>query len=141
MTTGTIVCDVTDPAEGHGAAAFASALGMRLGLRVVLAFIGDDAERDPDQALSTIAEKLHADVEVRLMKGDHAEAIARMAAEEGADLIIVGSRAVGFGGRNLRCTLVRDLEAATPVPVLVAPPYTRRRSTRRLELAAYSETR
>jgi nucleotide-binding universal stress UspA family protein len=141
MTGGTIVCDVTDPTEGHGAAAFASALGKRLGLRVVLAYIGDWAEHDPDQAFGSIAHELDADVELRLMSGDHAEALARMAAEEGADLIILGSRAVGFGGRNLRCTLVRDLEAATPVPVLVAPPSTRRRSRRRLDVAAYADTR
>jgi nucleotide-binding universal stress UspA family protein len=75
------------------------------------------------------------DVEVRVAHGDHAEALARVAAEEGADLVIVGSRAVGFGGRNLRCSLAKDLEAATPVPVLVAPPSTRKRTERRLALA------
>jgi nucleotide-binding universal stress UspA family protein len=79
--------------------------------------------------------------ETRIAVGDHVEALTRVAAEEGADLIIVGSRAVGFGGRNLRCGLVRDLEAATPVPVLVAPPSTRKRSERRLGLAADAGTR
>ena len=133
MTAGTIVCDVTDPYEGHAAAAFAYALGTRLGLRVVLAHVGDR----PDEAL---AESLGAGVELRLASGDHTEALARLAAEEGADLIVVGSRPVGLGGRNLRSTLVRDLEAATPVPVVVAPPPTRRRGRRRLDRAAYAET-
>jgi hypothetical protein len=49
--------------------------------------------------------------------------------------VIVSARAVGLGGRNLRCRLVRDLEAETPVPVLVAPPSTRRRSEQRLAVS------
>ena len=131
---GTIVCDVTDPLAGRAAASLANALAARLGLRVVLASV---AEADA----AAIAEELGADVETRVALGDHAEALARVAAEEGADLVIVGSRAVGFGGRNLRCGLVRDLEAATPVPVLVAPPSTRKRSERRLALAADAPAR
>jgi nucleotide-binding universal stress UspA family protein len=131
MTTGTIVCDVTDPVEGRTAAAFATALGTRLGLRIVLVLVGG----------SELPAEIDAGVEARFATGDRAEALARTAAEEGADLIILGSRPVGLGGRNLRCSLVRDLEAATPVPVLVAPPATRRRSRRRLELATPVEIR
>jgi nucleotide-binding universal stress UspA family protein len=122
---GTIVCDVTDLLEGYSAAQFGRAIAARLGLRVVLAAVDVRPSED-----------FGGDVELRLAGGDHAEALARVAAEEGADLIIVGSRAVGFGGRNLRCSLAKDLEAATPVPVLVAPPATRRRSDRRLAVAA-----
>jgi nucleotide-binding universal stress UspA family protein len=139
VTAGTIVCDVTDPIEGHGAAIFAGALATRLGLRVVFTVVRNDGGQDRE--LTGIADQLDAPAEIRLASGDHAEALARMAAEEGADLIILGSRAVGFGGRNLRCALVHDLEAETPVPVLVAPPATRRRSKRRLEPAAYADTR
>jgi nucleotide-binding universal stress UspA family protein len=141
---GTIVSDVTDP-EGRNAAAFAYALGTRLGLRVVLAFVvesraaGDDEsvtgsqrQQDATSMLTAIANELGGGVEVRLAVGDRVEALARVAAEEGADLVIVGARAVGFGGRNLRCRFVRDLEAETAVPVLVAPPSTRRRSEQRL---------
>jgi hypothetical protein len=50
-------------------------------------------------------------------------------------VIVVGSRAGGLGSRKLCSTLARELEAATPVPVLVAPPSTRRRSKRRLARA------
>ena len=145
---GTIVCDVTDPLEGRNAAEFANALGLRLRLRVVLAYVvdGDPAAHESvtgrqrrtgaEVALATIAHQLGTAVELRATAGDRAEALARVAAEEGADLVILGSRAVGFGGRNLRCGLVRDLEAETPVPVLVAPPSTRRRSEQRLAVAA-----
>lgn len=141
MTAGTIVCDVTDPEEGPAAAAFAGVLGTRLGLRVVFALVRGAGEGHTERTLAAIAEELDAGAEIRLVAGDHAEALARMAAEEGADLIILGSRAVGFGGRNLRSALVHDLDAATPVPVLVAPPTSRRRGKRRLDLSAYADRR
>jgi nucleotide-binding universal stress UspA family protein len=137
-TGGTIVCDVTDPPAAGAAAALAGALAGRLRARVVLvAVVGGDAHR---RALLD-ADDLGIQAETRVALGDHAEALARVAAEEGADLVIVGARAVGLGGRNLRCALVRDLEAVTPVPVLVAPPSTRRRSVRRLYLTAGAGTR
>jgi nucleotide-binding universal stress UspA family protein len=87
------------------------------------------------QTLDEIAREIGHDAELRLVVGEHAEAVARVAAEEGADLVVVGGRPAGLGRRNLRWTLARQLEAATPVPVLVAPPSTRKRSDRRLAVA------
>jgi hypothetical protein len=134
--SGTVICDVTDPVEGQCAAEFAHALGARLGLRVVFAFVIDGLA---GAVPATVTGR--PDVETRIARGDRAEALARIAAEEGADLVVVGARTVGFGGRNLRCELIRDLEAATPVPVLIAPPSTRRRSERRLAPTAQAATR
>jgi nucleotide-binding universal stress UspA family protein len=134
---GTIVCDVTDPLAGRSAAEFACALGGRLGLRLVLVSVGNDDER----RLATLVRELGHGAEARVAQGDHAEALARVAAEEGADLVVVGARRSGFGGRNLRWELARELEAATPVPVLVAPPATRRRSDRRLARAVDVDSR
>jgi nucleotide-binding universal stress UspA family protein len=74
-------------------------------------------------------------VEVRVVAGNRVDALTRIAAEEGADLIVVGSRPRGARARQLRCSLARELEAAQAVPVLIAPPATRRRSRRRLALA------
>jgi nucleotide-binding universal stress UspA family protein len=125
---GTIVCDVTDPLAGPSAAEFAAALGSRLELRVVLVHVGVEAER----RLEALARGVGRDAETRVAVGDHAEALARVAAEEGADVVVVGARPAGLGGRNLRWALARELEAATPVPVVVAPPSTRKRSDRRL---------
>jgi nucleotide-binding universal stress UspA family protein len=129
---GTIVCDVTDPLAARSAAELAAALGARLGLRLVLVHVGGGAER----GLDAIGRGLAQDAETRVAAGDHAEALARVAAEEGADLVVVGGQPAGLGGRNLRWTLARELEAATPVPVLVAPPSTRKRSGRRLSASA-----
>jgi nucleotide-binding universal stress UspA family protein len=145
---GTIVCDVTDSTAGRSAAEFAGALAGRLDLRLVLAYVltgvseGSDESvtarqrrTGAEQTLDEIAREIGRDAELRLVVGDHAEAVARVAAEEGADLVVVGGRPAGLGRRNLRWTLARQLEAATPVPVLVAPPTTRKRSVRRLAVA------
>jgi nucleotide-binding universal stress UspA family protein len=151
---GTIVCDVTDPLAGPSAAEFAGALGGRLGLRLVLVYVisglppaayesvsGRQARSGADRALTDISRDLAHEVETRVAAGDHVDALARVAAEEGADLVVVGARPSGLGGRNLRWTLARELEAATPVPVLVAPPSTRKRSDRRLAVAVDATTR
>jgi nucleotide-binding universal stress UspA family protein len=125
---GTIVCDITDATAGKSAAEFASALGARLELRLVLVCVGSGG----DERLGAIARELGHEAETRVAAGGHAEALARVAAEEGADLLVVGARPAGLGGRNLRWELARELEAATPVPVVVAPPATRKRGSRRL---------
>ena len=149
---GTVVCDVTDPLAGQNAAQFAAALGARLGLRLVLVYVVDREVSPPDEGvtgrrwggmpnLDSIAQELGHEAELRLVVGQPAEALARVAAEEGADLVVVGARAAGFGGRKLRCTLARELEAATSVPVLVAPPSTRKRSDRRLAVPADAASR
>lgn len=143
---GTIVCGVT-AADGHGAAELAAALGARLGLRLVLVSVvdgvpagtedsltGRERQSGAERTLAQLADRLgHA--ETRVVVGERADALAQVAAEEGADLIVVGSRPAGLASRKLSSSLAVELEAATPVPVLVAPPSTRRRSERRLGVA------
>ena len=131
---GTIVCGVTEAPEGRAAAQLAGALAARLDLRLVLVHVAAGDGRD-----DALAEGLALDrgdsVELRVVAGNRVDALARVAAEEGADLIVVGSHSRGARGRRLRCSLARELEAAQAVPVLIAPPATRRRSGRRLALA------
>jgi nucleotide-binding universal stress UspA family protein len=154
MRGGTIVCGVTETLDGHGAAELAQALGARLGLRLVLVHVIDDVapgtqesltarqrQIGAERAVNAIAGEIGNGTERRVVLGARAEALAQVAAEEGADLIVLGSRSTGFGNRNLRCTLARELEAATPVPVLVAPPATRKRSDHRLSVAGGTSTR
>lgn len=149
MMRGTIVCGVTDSPDGRSAAELAQALGHRLGLRVVLVHAIDGVpagthesltarqrQSGAERTLHEIAREIGNGTEKRVVIGGRAEALARVAAEEGADLIVIGSRSTGLGGRKLRCTLARELEATTPVPVLVAPPSTRKRSDHRLSVAA-----
>lgn len=145
MTGGTIVCGVTESEDGRSAAELARALGARLGLRLVLVHVLDGVPFGADESLTVrqrqtgaenvlnaIARDVGNGTEKRIVLGDRAGALAQVAAEEGADLIVLGSRPAGIGNRKLRCTLARELEAATPVPVLVAPPATRERSDHRL---------
>jgi nucleotide-binding universal stress UspA family protein len=144
---GTIVCAVVDSDEGRDAAELASALGARLDLRVVLVSVldgppgaeesvgGRQRRQSAQLALAELARDFGDGTETRLLLGPRAEGIAQVAAEEGADLIVLGSRSSVLGRGRLLCALASELEAATPVPVLVAPPGTRRRSDQRLALA------
>lgn len=142
---GTIVCGVSDSDGSRVAAQLSAALAARLGLRLVLVHVvverttlAHDAierrVREEGAALEAIARELGG-VEARIVVGSRVDGIARVAAEEGADAIVVGSRPRGARGRQLRCSLVHGLEAATTVPVMIAPPATRARSPRRLALA------
>lgn len=153
MTGGTIVCGVTQTPDGRSATELARALVARLGLRLVLVHVVDGVPPGTHESLTARqrqagAERILAEAareagdgaEQRVMVGHRAEALARVAAEEGADLIVIGSRPAGFGNRKLRSTLARDLEAATPIPVAVAPPTTRSRTDHRLALAAGATT-
>ena len=137
---GTILCGVTDTPEGRAAAQLAAALSERLESRLVLAHaVAAEAQELLDAAAHALAPLVDGlpprEVELRVEVGDPAETLARVAAEEGADLIVLGSRARGLRGRQLGCALARELEAATPAPVVVAPPQTRRRAERRLAVA------
>jgi nucleotide-binding universal stress UspA family protein len=154
MVGGTIVCGVAESPEGRSAAQLARAIGARLELRLVLVHVVDGVppgthesvtarqrQMGAERTLEAIAREIGDEAERRIVLGDRAEGLARVAAEEGADLIVLGSRSAGLGSRNLRCALARELEAATPVPVLVAPPSTRSRSDHRLSAAAEAGAR
>jgi nucleotide-binding universal stress UspA family protein len=88
-----------------------------------------------ERTLARIA-ALVGDAETRLAVGSRIDALVRIASEEGADAIVVGSRPRGARSAQLRCMLGHELEAATSVPVMIAPPVTRARSGRRLTLAS-----
>lgn len=149
MSGGTLICGVDEGAAGAEAPAIGHALAARLGLRLVLVSVIDGVppgaqesltarqrQTGADRALAGIARVLGDGTEHRVVVGERAEALAQVAADEGADLIVLGSRAAGLGHRSLRSGLARELEAVTPVPVLVAPPSTRQRSDRRLAVPA-----
>jgi nucleotide-binding universal stress UspA family protein len=148
---GTIVCCVTDTSGGRAAAELGGALAERLDMRLVYAHAVDAVPRGTEEsltarqrfsgaeaALTRIARQngTSRGVELRIDFGDRAQLLAQIAAEERADLVVLGSRLGGFRGRALRCTLARDLEAATPAPVLIAPPPTRAHGGQRLERVA-----
>jgi nucleotide-binding universal stress UspA family protein len=147
---GTIVCGIADSAGGRGAAELGAALSARLRLRLLLVHVIDAQAQEQtglapragaERMATAIAHDVGNATETRIMVGARAEALVQVAAEEGADLIVLGSRAAGLARRDLRSTLASELEAATPVPVLVAPPSTRNRSGRRLAVGLDVATR
>jgi nucleotide-binding universal stress UspA family protein len=137
---GTIVCGVTHTPEARAAAQLAAAIAARLELRLVLVHVveGRRTDANAEVGVEEIAHGLGVEVAIRVVHGGRVDELARVAADEGADAIVVGGRARGARGRQVRCTLARQLEAVQPVPVLIAPPATRDRSDRRLGLAEAS---
>src|SRR3954454_14281722 len=107
---GTIICDVTEAVAGRSAAEFAGALAARLDLRLVLVYRPTAAPNGADesvtarqertgaeQTLDEIAREIGHDAELRLVVGEHAEAVARAAAGEGGGLVAGGGGLRGVG--------------------------------------------
>jgi nucleotide-binding universal stress UspA family protein len=61
--------------------------------------------------------------------GDAPSLLGQIAAEEAADLIVVGARTRGRLRRGLESKLAEELETETAVPVLIAPPLLQARKT------------
>jgi nucleotide-binding universal stress UspA family protein len=139
---GTVVCSVADSEEGRAAVATAADLSERLGLRLVLAHVADGiavAEGDDSvtsranrqgaaRLVSRLAEEhgLGDRAEQRSAVGDPAALLGRIAAEEAADVIVVGAQRRGRLRQRLESRLASQLESETPVPVVIAAPRTTR---------------
>jgi nucleotide-binding universal stress UspA family protein len=144
---GTLICGVSDNDDGRSAVEMADELSDRLGLRLVLAYARDGigalaADVEGAESVSMKANRegaaralaqLAADcgvadrAEQRSGTGDAATLIGQIAAEEAADLIVVGARMRGRLRRGFDSQLAEQLESETPVPVLIAPPRKSRR--------------
>ena len=148
---GTIVCGVTDSAHGRAAAQLAAAISARVGLRLVLVHVVEARPRSHHDAVESRVSRMHGALEViareigdadtRIVYGNRVDGLAQVAADEGADAIVLGSRPRRALGLGLHCPLAQELEAAQDVPVLIAPPATHARSGRRLALAAAAPER
>jgi nucleotide-binding universal stress UspA family protein len=77
-----------------------------------------------EHRLADHAEQRHA-------VGDPAVLLGQIAAEEAADVIVLGARRSGLIRRTVESRLAAELESETPVPIALAPPRSvRRRSGR-----------
>jgi nucleotide-binding universal stress UspA family protein len=138
-TWGTIVCGVDGSQGARDALQLAGALSERLGLRLVVVHVARDEERvheggNGQRLLDDVADQaaFRWPLEQRLARGDRAGALAAIAAEEAADLVIIGSRSSRRRRFREHATLAVELEKATSCPVVIAPPQSRRRSALRL---------
>jgi nucleotide-binding universal stress UspA family protein len=139
---GTMVCGVSESSEGRAAVELGVDLSERLGLRLVLAHVVEgsyphDLEQDGPESVARKGDRIQAErllavlakeygvaatAVCRSAVGDRAELLGQIAAEEAADVIVVGSRVRGWRGRGLESSLAEELKGATKVPVLIAPP-------------------
>lgn len=135
----TIVCAVDESPGAVEAIAVAAGLSKGLGLRLVLAHVVDghrrtnradsgaaQAQREGQRLLDRVAHEhnLESAADRRAEVGDRVSELSRIAGEEVAVLIIVGSRGRRRRGRMSR--LSTELTSTAPCPVLVVPPNPRR---------------
>lgn len=136
----TVVCGVDDSDGARRAAKVAAELSERLGARLVLAHVAPPptipgasvvphAQEEllhreyaaAEKLLGTFAGEAH---ELRVAYGDPADALADVAREEGAALLVVGSRGRGGFASAVLGSVSNELASHAPCPVVVVPPTT-----------------
>jgi nucleotide-binding universal stress UspA family protein len=132
---GTIICGLTEAPEARTAAGLAHTLSERLELRLVLVHAVDmpaiaaesvtasDALAAGSRMLAAVQRDLGSHTETRVVIGPRADALAAIAREERADMIVLGARKSGWRGAQLRCGLSGALAAKTSTPVVIASPH------------------
>jgi len=111
---GTIICAVDDSEGVDAAVRVALRIAERFDARILVVSIAEGDGRAP-------AEHELPEEEHRVAVGDPVESVTVIAAEEAADLIVVGARR-GRLGRSFRSSLASELASSAPCPVVVAPP-------------------
>jgi nucleotide-binding universal stress UspA family protein len=135
----TIVCGIDDSPGAVEALRVARKLSTDLNLRLVLAHVAagwtagadeslttNQARHGGDRLLERAVREHNLQAERRVEVGEPAEALAQIAAEEAATLIVVGSCRQGRLRPSLRSGLAGELAASAPCPVVIVPPSLRR---------------
>jgi nucleotide-binding universal stress UspA family protein len=137
----TIVCAVDESPGAVDAIVVAAGLSKRLGLRLVLAHVVDGyrrtngvevgsvpAHREGQRLLERVARthSLESAADRRAEVGDRASELSRIAGEEVAVLIVVGSRGRYRRQRGRMSRLSAELRSTAPCPVVVVPSQPRR---------------
>ena len=118
-----IVCGVDLSAAAAPAVAVAQRLAEGLGTHLLIAHVVDGPD-DHAAELAALRERAGAGAaEVRLLPPDPAaDALLAAVADEGARLLVVGSRGHSALRSGLLGSVTRDLAARSPIPVIVVPP-------------------
>jgi nucleotide-binding universal stress UspA family protein len=137
----TIVCAVDESPGAAEAVSVAAGLSKDLRLRLVLAHVADgyrhtngvgmdgvQAQEQGRRLLEQLAleHNLESAADRRAEVGDRVSELSRIAGEEAAVVIVVGSRSRYRRRRSLVSRLSAELRSAAPCPVLVVPPRPRR---------------
>ena len=148
MIENAIVCGVDGSPESRAALAYATELADQLGARLVLAHVVEpipapfaavgpstdpvpssfaavsEREAEGERLLDDAAEATDAEhAEQRVVTGIPAERLADLADDEGARLIVVGSRGRGPLRSALLGSVSTSLIGLARCPVLVVPPW------------------
>jgi nucleotide-binding universal stress UspA family protein len=130
---GTLVCGVEDSPEAAEALRVATRLSRDAGLRLVVVHVEDTtgpgptlrtrAQRRGQHLLDRVLAKqtLSCGVDTRVEVGPPAEELARVAAEEAATLILVGSPSRHRWRRRRLSRLTAELVSTADCPVIVVP--------------------
>ena len=126
---GTIICALDESPEAEEALRAASRLSRDAGLRLVVVHVekrttvtGAAEERGRhllDQLLARQA--LNGGVDRRVEVGERANELARVAAEEAASMIVLGSGSRHWWRKPPASRLASDLAATAACPVVVVP--------------------
>ena len=131
---GTIVCAVDDSPEAQEALRAAVRLSRDAGLRLVAVHVEERADAGSNERAAAeqrgrqlldrllAAQGLNGRVDKRVEVGERANELARVAAEEAASVILVGSRRRHWWSGRGTSKLTADLAATAACPVVVVPP-------------------
>lgn len=124
---GSVICGIDDSKSAKAAARVARALSSKLGLRLVFVRVLEPCS--PQQTIGAVAERLHQLTEAGTSAdcgadwlvdvGRPADRLVAAAAEEQADLIVVGSTRPGS---SLVGSISAEVSRRAPCPVVVVPP-------------------
>jgi nucleotide-binding universal stress UspA family protein len=130
---GTLVCAVEDSPEAAEALRVAGHLSHDAGLRLVVVHVAEaswppagsrtDAQQRGRQLVDRVLAKqpLSRGVDTRVEVGPPAQELARVAAEEAATLILVGSPSRHCWPHRLQGRVTAELVATADCPVVVVP--------------------
>jgi nucleotide-binding universal stress UspA family protein len=127
-----VICAVDGSDESAGALAVARTLSSLLAGRLALVCVADmpdEADADVARDARTIALRRavgesgeEPSPPIRLERGDPAERIAAVAVDEGADLVVVGSRGRGPLTAAVLGSVSAELARTGPRPIVIVPP-------------------
>ncbi len=138
---GTIVCGVDESAEVSGALPVARSLSKRLDCRLLLVSVAHvplvpgvsgvpyghdalraDAVHDAERLLRRVRSEHGLGLaETRVVVGDPVQALCSVAKDEGADLLVVGTRGHGPFRAAMVGSVSRGVVLRAPCPVVVVP--------------------
>lgn len=128
--TDRLVCAVDATAQSAGAVCAGVAIGNALGMRIVLVYVAEPG-REPIEALrsrgladlerSLVGLPVPADAVRRAEVGDPAEQVVAAADEEGAALILAGTRPAGARAKAVFGSVTTRIVELAAMPVVIAP--------------------